>query len=224
IARGHSRRDHQPVEPGAQRGPAIPRCSGSPDCPGRGARAGHKRGAARSHTRRYREVARRCYSSGDNRRVIKNGLSPSASGGPNLRLVALLLAAASARAFAQSPTIELLDPSYRADAAIDRETREPGAPRLRVAVGAGFGITPRFEGSDHYRPRIAPAAHLAYGPVFFGIGGLGVNLYRDPRWRFGASLSLGRGRKESDDQRLQGLGDVDRTVVAGLFAVYSGRS
>ena len=136
----------------------------------------------------------------------------------------MLLAAASARAVAQSPTIELLDPSFRADAAIEKEIREPGAPRLRVAVGAGFGVTPRFEGSDHYRPRIAPAVHLAYGPVFFGIGGLGVNLYRDSRWRFGANLSLGRGRKESDDQRLQGLGDVDRTVLAGLFAVYSGRS
>jgi outer membrane protein len=142
-----------------------------------------------------------------------------------LRFAALvLLAAASAPAVAQSPTIELLDPSFRADAAIEKEMREPGAPRLRVAVGAGFGVTPRFEGSDHYRPRIAPAVHLAYGPVFFGIGGLGVNLYRDPRWRFGANVSLGGRRKESDDPRLQGLGDVDRTVLAGLFAVYSGRS
>lgn len=141
----------------------------------------------------------------------------------NLRLIVLILcAASSARAIAQSPTIELLDPSYRADAAIDRETREPGAPRLRVAVGAGFGITPRFEGSEHYRARILPAVHLAYGPVFFGIGGLGLNLYRDSRWRFGANLSLG-GRKESQDPRLQGLGDVERTVLAGLFAVYSSR-
>jgi outer membrane protein len=64
--------------------------------------------------------------------------------------------------------------------------------------------------------------HLAYGPVFFGFGGLGLNLYRDSRWRFGANLAFGGGRKESADDRLRGLGDVDRSVLGGLFAVYRG--
>ncbi|HEY5897332.1 MAG TPA: MipA/OmpV family protein, partial [Burkholderiales bacterium] len=128
----------------------------------------------------------------------------------------------SARALAQSPSIELLDSSYRADGAIDREV-EAGRPKLRAALGAGFGIAPRFEGSDQYRGRVVPVLHLAYGPFFFGAGGVGANFYRDPRWRLGASLSLGGGRRESDQLRLQGLGDVDRTVLGGIFAVYANR-
>jgi outer membrane protein len=133
----------------------------------------------------------------------------------------ILLAAASACALAQSPTIELLDPSQRADGVIEKDVREP-APRLRAALGAGISIAPRFEGSDRSRTRVVPIVQLAYGPVFFGLGGLGLNLYRDSHWRLGANLSLS-GRKESADPRLQGLGDVDRTVLAGVFGVYANR-
>lgn len=139
------------------------------------------------------------------------------------RIFAALIALSgwSIGALAQTPLIEDLDPSYRAGAVIDREASgEPRTPRLRVALGAGVGLAPRFEGSNHERARLAPIVHLAYGPVFFGLGGLGVNLYRDARWRFGANLGFGGGRRESTDDRLRGLGDVDRTVLAGLFAVY----
>ncbi len=134
----------------------------------------------------------------------------------------VLSAGLGASAFAQSPTIELLDPSYRADAAIDKE-RAPERPHLRGVLGAGIGVGPRFEGSDQYRGRLVPVIHFTYGSMFFGLGGVGANLYRDARWRLGASLSLGGGRKESDDPRLQGLGDVDRTVLGGVFAVYANR-
>src|SRR5258706_6532636 len=142
------------------------------------------------------------------------------------RILAALIALAgwSNGAVAQMPLIEDLDPSYRAGAAIDKETpAQPAAPRLRAAFGAGVGFAPRFEGSNHERARLAPVVHLAYGPVFFGLGGLGVNLYRDPRWRFGANLAFGGGTRESADDRVQGLGDVDRSVLAGLFAVYQSR-
>ena len=67
-----------------------------------------------------------------------------------------------------------------------------------------------------------PAIHLAYGPVFVGIGGIGVNLYRGSGWRFGVNLMPSRGREESDDPHLRGLGDVDRTWRAGVFGVYVG--
>jgi outer membrane protein len=140
------------------------------------------------------------------------------------RLVgSLLLAMSSGAALAQG-TIELLDPSFRGDASIESGAGEPSpvSPRLRAAVGPGFAVAPRFEGGDHYGAHLVPAFRLAYGPLFFGNGGVGLRLYGDRRWRFGANLSLG-GRKESADPRLQGLGDVDRSVLAGLFAVYSSR-
>src|SRR5258708_8192767 len=141
------------------------------------------------------------------------------------RILAALIALAgwSNGAVAQMPLIEALDPSYRAGAAVDKEAPAQRALRLRAAVGAGVGFAPRFEGSNHERARLAPVVHLAYGPVFFGLGGLGVNLYRDPRWRFGANLAFGGARRESADDRLRGLGDVDRTVLAGLFAAYQSR-
>src|SRR5260221_1943768 len=141
------------------------------------------------------------------------------------RILAALIALAgwSNGAVAQMPIIEDLDRSYRAGAAMDKEAPAQPVPRLRAALGAGVGFAPRFEGSNHERARLAPVVHLAYGPVFFGLGGLGVNLYRDPRWRFGANLAFGGGRRESADDRLQGLGDVDRSVLAGLFAVYQSR-
>src|SRR5260221_931103 len=142
------------------------------------------------------------------------------------RILGALIALAgwSNGAVAQMPLIEDLDPSYRAGAAIDKETpAQPAAPRLRAALGAGVGFAPRFEGSNHERARLAPVVHLAYGPVFFGLGGLGVNLYRDPRWRFGANLAFGGGRRESADDPLQGLGDGDPTVVTGPFPLYENR-
>jgi outer membrane protein len=141
-----------------------------------------------------------------------------------LRPVACLLLATLSGPLLAQGSIDLLDPSFRGDASIDSGAGEPrpSAPRLRAAIGPGFAVAPRFEGSDHDRARLVPALHLAYGPVYAGNGGLGVLLYGDRGWRLGANLSLG-GRKESADPRLQGLGDVDRSVLAGLFAVYSSR-
>src|SRR5258706_6181867 len=138
------------------------------------------------------------------------------------RILAALTALAgwSNGAVAQMPIIEVLDPSYRAGAVIDKEALAQPVPRLRAALGAGVGFAPRFEGSNHERARLAPVVHLAYGPVFFGLGGLGVNLYRDPRWRFGANLAFGGGRRASADDRLQGPGGVACSVLARLVGVF----
>ena len=141
-----------------------------------------------------------------------------------LRLAGSLLLAVSSGPLLAQGSIELFDPSFRGDASIESGAAEPSSvsPGFRAAAGPGFAVAPRFEGSDHYRARLVPALRVAYGPVFFGNGGLGLHLYGDRGWRLGANLSLG-GRKESADPRLQGLGDVDRSVLAGWFAVYSSR-
>lgn len=92
-------------------------------------------------------------------------------------------------------------------------------PRWRFGVGGGVGGGPNFQGSDKYRVRAVPFAFASYGRFFIGFGGVGVQLYRGPGWRFGAIVAAGQGRKENVDQRLAGLGDVDRTVNLGLFGV-----
>ena len=102
--------------------------------------------------------------------------------------------------------------------------------RWRVAVGAGVLSAPKFPGSDKQRTLALPVvlASLSYGRFFIGgdpaagsAGGIGMRLYTDPHWRFAAGLSADLGhRKESDDPRLTGLGDVDRTASAFVSAAY----
>jgi len=136
-----------------------------------------------------------------------------------LRVSALLFCAASASARAQG--LEFYTPlgGIPGDAAFD-SAQQQDAARLRAALGAGIAVAPTFPGADNYRAHLAPAIHLAYGPVFFGIGGLGINLFRGQGWRFGVNVMPSRGRDESADAHLQGLGDVDRTWRGGAFGIY----
>jgi outer membrane protein len=99
----------------------------------------------------------------------------------------------------------------------------------RVSVGGGVVSAPKFPGSDSQRIHALPFVSASYGRFFIGgdpvagsAGGIGLNLYRDSHWTLGAALSadLAR-RKESDDPRLTGLGDVERTASAGLGARYT---
>lgn len=138
-----------------------------------------------------------------------------------VKLVAiLLLAAAWSGAHAQGMEFYAPLGGDPGDSGFDNAQQQRAEPRLRAALGVGAGISPRYPGSDAYRAHVFPAIHLAYGPVFFGIGGLGMNLYRAQGWRVGVNVMPSRGRDESDDPHLRGLGDVDRTVRGGAFAVY----
>ena len=99
----------------------------------------------------------------------------------------------------------------------------------RVNLGGGLVSAPKFPGADSQRVLALPIVAASYGRFFFGadpgaagLGGLGVNLYQDAHWRFAAAVSEGLSRRrQSDDPRLQGLGDVDRTVSAGVGLAYT---
>ena len=130
-----------------------------------------------------------------------------------LRWLFILQLLAAAPAYAQGGLFGFGE-DYNSGAdvgAADAETR------WRFALGGGVGTGPNFQGSDKYRLRAVPFAFASYGRFFIGAGGAGVQLFRGPGWRFGAVLAPGQGRKENVDQRLAGLGDVDRTVNLGLF-------
>ena len=97
-------------------------------------------------------------------------------------------------------------------------------------VGAGAVAYPKYPGSKSATASLLPFVNATYGRFFVGgdlsgagIGGVGVNFYQDSGWRVGAALApdLTR-RKESDDERLRGLGDVDATIRAAVFANYTG--
>ncbi len=99
----------------------------------------------------------------------------------------------------------------------------------QVRLGGGLISAPKFPGSDSQRTLALPIVAASYGRFFIGaepgaasLGGVGVNLYRDPHWRFAVAISEGLSRrKESDDPRLRGLGDVNRTASAGVGVAYT---
>ena len=124
----------------------------------------------------------------------------------------VLLALASAHASAQGGFFGFTE-GYEGGDVVD------GEARLRVGLGLGMSAAPNFEGSNKYRIMPRPFVFAAYGRVFVGFGGIGVNLYRAPGWGFGAIVTPRPGRKEDVDQRLAGLGDIDPSVDFGIYGV-----
>lgn len=102
--------------------------------------------------------------------------------------------------------------------------------QLNVVLGVGAVDVPKYPGSSGTRVRAIPVVSITYGRFFIGgtpgggaPAGIGVNLLQDRHWKVGVGLGGGfsKIRKESDDPHLKGLGDVDQTPRAALFASYS---
>lgn len=100
----------------------------------------------------------------------------------------------------------------------------------RFSVGAGVVNMPKFPGASGTKWEVVPAVSVNYDRFFIGANpdagslvSLGGYLYRDSNWRVGAAVTYDfiQPRSESDDSRLQGLGDVKRTAHAELFGVYT---
>jgi MipA family protein len=109
-------------------------------------------------------------------------------------------------------------------------TDQPATDSWRYSLGAGVVNMPTFPGASGTETNAVPLIGASYGRYFIGMNpdagellSLGAYLLRDDRWRIGAALAYDfiEPRKESDDPRLRGLGDIDRTAHAELFAIYS---
>lgn len=135
---------------------------------------------------------------------------------PGLRAHAILLIAA---AFA--PALGWAQQSLE-DQALEQQGlgRAPGA--WDVTLGAGLAAVPRYPGASRERVRPVPVVSVRYGGrLFFGPLGIGVVAFRCNGFRAGPVLGFERGRSQSDDPRLAGLGDISSSVTAGLFAGYA---
>ncbi len=134
----------------------------------------------------------------------------------------------------RAPSIALMIAGVSSALSTQRAAAEPAdeLPQSTWQFTAGLGAMamPRFPGSDRTRYLALPMLNVSYGRFFLGEapgsgsgGGLGVNLYRDSHWRLGTSISgdFIKPRKESDDPRLHGLGDISGTARASLFAAYT---
>jgi outer membrane scaffolding protein for murein synthesis (MipA/OmpV family) len=80
-----------------------------------------------------------------------------------------------------------------------------------VRVGGAVTYAPDYLGSDDYELGFQPDAELSFQKVLFlsTRNGAGVYIFNDHTTRFGVGLAPNFGREESDNSRLNGLGDID---------------
>jgi outer membrane scaffolding protein for murein synthesis (MipA/OmpV family) len=97
-------------------------------------------------------------------------------------------------------------------------------------VGAGLLSLPEYPGASDRKFEPIPLLGASNGRYFIGTVpetntplGIGAYLYKDSHWQLAALLSYDfiQPRDQSDDARLQGLGDIPRTAHAGLFSSYT---
>jgi outer membrane scaffolding protein for murein synthesis (MipA/OmpV family) len=108
------------------------------------------------------------------------------------------------------------------------DTLSPDA--WHFTVGTGVLSLPKYPGASDRRYEPVPLLGASDGRYFFGTVldantplGMGAYLYRDSHWNVAALLSYDfiQPRDQSDDARLQGLGDISRTAHAGMFGSYT---
>ncbi|GGP23014.1 MipA/OmpV family protein [Silvimonas iriomotensis] len=133
---------------------------------------------------------------------------------------AMLLATAAVQAATGSAPVA-------ATAATPQDLPDDG---LHYSLGFGAFVAPKYSGSSDNHVVPAPLIGVRYDRYFFGTVpdanvpfGIGAYLYRDKTFRVGVALSadLVKPRKSSDDARLTGLPDVERTAHATFFASYN---
>jgi outer membrane protein len=124
-------------------------------------------------------------------------------------------------ACALAPTLGFAQQSLE-DQALQQEGLTRAAAGWGGAVGAGLGDSPKYPGASRERIRLTPLFSVRYGNrLFAGPLGIGLVAVRRDGFRAGPVLGYQRGRAESDDPHLFGLGDIPASVTAGVFAGYA---
>lgn len=96
----------------------------------------------------------------------------------------------------------------------------PVAGGWRFSAGGGASYAPRYEGAASNRLRFMPLAEASYnnGKLFISLlRGGGYNFSDNRDVQYGVRLAPGRGRRESADPHLNGMGNINFTPEAGVF-------
>jgi outer membrane scaffolding protein for murein synthesis (MipA/OmpV family) len=90
-----------------------------------------------------------------------------------------------------------------------------------LSIGLTSGFSPDYEGSNDYSFGYGPNISASWrDTIFFKGKTLGANLIRQKKLKAGLLLSKSSGRSEDDNDKLDGLGDVDGSIEAGGFVDY----
>ncbi len=90
----------------------------------------------------------------------------------------------------------------------------------KFSLGGGVSYAPRYEGAANERFRFMPLLEASYNRGKFFVSmlrGVGSNFSDDRTVQFGVRLTSDRIRYQSDDSRLNGMGDIGFSPQAGLF-------
>jgi outer membrane scaffolding protein for murein synthesis (MipA/OmpV family) len=98
---------------------------------------------------------------------------------------------------------------------------QDSAREWALSIGLSGRLAPDYEGSNDYGFDVGPLLSASWrNTIFFKGRTLGANLIRGENFKAGPILSLTSGRDEDDNDKLEGLGDVDDSVEAGGFVAY----
>jgi outer membrane scaffolding protein for murein synthesis (MipA/OmpV family) len=90
-----------------------------------------------------------------------------------------------------------------------------------LSIGLSGRLGPDYEGSNDYEFDVGPILSGSWrNTIFFKGKTLGANLIRGENIKAGPILSWTSGRDENDNDKLEGLGDVDDSIEAGGFVSY----
>ncbi len=90
-----------------------------------------------------------------------------------------------------------------------------------LSIGLAGSVSPDYEGSNDYESGFGPNISGAWkDTIFFKGKTFGANLVREKNLKIGPILSWTSGRDEDDNDKLEGLGDVDGSIEAGGFIAY----
>jgi outer membrane scaffolding protein for murein synthesis (MipA/OmpV family) len=116
---------------------------------------------------------------------------------------------------------KLMDMTEEIDEAPGYEDPKDEKRDWALSIGVIAGVTPDYEGSDDYDFGFGPNLAGSWRDILFFKGKtFGANLIRKKNLKAGPILSWSGGRDEDDNDKLEGLGDVDGSIEAGGFVSY----
>ena len=90
-----------------------------------------------------------------------------------------------------------------------------------VSIGVAAGVSPDYEGSNDYEFGFGPNISASWrDTIFYKSKSLGANLIRKKNLKAGLIATRATKRKEDDNDKLEGLGDVDSGIEVGGFVSY----
>ena len=90
-----------------------------------------------------------------------------------------------------------------------------------LSIGLGGGVSPDYEGSNDYEFGFGPNISATWrNTIFYRGKSLGVNIIRQKNLKAGLIAARAAKRKDDDNDKLEGLGDVDSGIEVGGFVSY----